>query len=262
MSIVPNHAKLRLQAGGLAIAFNVMQSRTVNVGGMAETCGFDWLFIDTEHNSMDLDTVAQICVAALRTTVTPIVRVPGHERFHAARVLDAGAMGVVVPHVNTPEEARAVVDNCRYPPVGHRSLTGALPQLGFENLPTDEAIRVLNENTLVVVMLETPEAIDNAGAIAAVEGVDALLVGINDLSAEMGLPGQFGHERVEAAFAKVIAAAEKHDKFPGMGGVYDHALMEKYIRMGMRLALGGGDSAFMMAGAKSRSEFLRSIPLT
>src|SRR5690606_1781972 len=99
-----------------------------------------------------------------------------------------GAQGVVVPHVNSVEQARRVVENCKYPPIGHRSLTAPMPQLGFRTMPVAEAIEALNRNTLVVAMLETPQAVDNADAIAAVEGIDALLIGTNDLAAEMGIP--------------------------------------------------------------------------
>ncbi len=259
MSIIENTAKQKLEAGKLAVAFSVVHWRTVNVAGIAKECGFDWLFIDMEHNTMDVDAAVQICLAALPTGVTPIVRVPAHDHFHATRVLDGGAMGVVVPHVDTPEQAEQVVQNCKYPPVGHRSLTAPLPQLGFKGFSVAEAIEILNRNTMVVVMLETPEAIDNAEAIAAVEGVDALLIGSNDLAAEMGIPGQFTHEKVHGAYERMIAAATKHGKFAGMGGIYDHAVMQRYIEMGVRLLLGGGDVAFMMAAARSRREFLSTL---
>ncbi len=259
MSVVENTMRQRLEAGKLAASFSIVHSRTVSIAGIAKECGFDWLFIDMEHNTMDVDAAVQICLAALPIGVTPIVRVPSHDHFHATRVLDGGAMGVVVPHVNDAEEARRVVSNCKYPPIGHRSLTAPLPQLGYRVPPVAEAIEIMNRNTFLIVMLETPQAIDNADAIAAVDGVDALLIGSNDLAAEMGIPGQFAHERVEQAYAATIAACRKHGKFAGMGGIYDHAIMERYIKMGVRLLLGGGDIAFMMAAARQRSAFLRGL---
>jgi 2-keto-3-deoxy-L-rhamnonate aldolase RhmA len=210
---------------------------------------------------MDLDTAAQICVAALPTGVTPIVRVPAHDGSLAARLLDAGAMGVVMPHVASAADAARVVSLSKYPPLGHRSLTGPLPHLGFQTLPAAEAIGILNRNTLVIVMLETPTALDQAEAIAAVPGVDGLMIGTNDLAAEMGIPGQFGNERIEQAYAAVIAACRRHGKFAGMGGIYDHALMEKYIRMGVRFLLGGSDVALMMSAGRARTGFLQGLPL-
>jgi len=256
-----NRTKARLKAGELAIGFGLRQSRTVDIATIAGTCGYDWVFIDTEHNSMDIDSACQIAMAAIATGVTPIVRVPGHEHYHCARVLDNGALGVIVPHVDSVEEAQAVASACRYPPLGHRSMAGAMPGLAFEAVPAREAARRLNEQTLVVVMLESPRAIESADAIAAVEGIDVVLIGTNDLCAEMGIHGDFANARVVAAYEKVIAACARHGKFPGMGGVYDPKLMERYIKMGMRFVLGGADLAFMMAGARERAQVLRSIKL-
>lgn len=259
MTAILNAAKRRLAAGELALGMGLRQARTVDIATIAKTCDFDWVFIDMEHNSMDVDVAAQIAMAALAAGVTPIVRVPGHEHYHATRLLDAGAQGIVVPHVDTPEEAKRVASNCKYPPIGHRSIAGAQPQLGFRATPIGEATRIVNAETLLVVMLETPRAIDNAEAIAAVEGIDVLLVGTNDLCAELGIHGDFGNRKVEECYAKVIAACRKHGKHPGMGGVYDHALFPKYVGMGMRFILSGSDASFLMAGASARAAFLRGL---
>jgi 2-keto-3-deoxy-L-rhamnonate aldolase RhmA len=259
MAVVENTLKLKLEAGGIAASLNLVHWRSVNAAGIAKECGFDWLFIDMEHNSMDLDTAAQICVAALPTGIMPIVRVASHDPFQATRILDGGAMGVVVPHVDTPEQAACIVSSCKYPPIGHRSLSSPLPQLGFEALPVADAITALNRNTMIIVMLESPAAIEAADAIAAVPGVDGLMIGTNDLAAEMGIPGQLGHERIERAYAALIAACRRHGKHAGMGGVYEHALMAKFINMGVRLLLGGGDVALLVISAKVRTAFLRGL---
>src|SRR3712207_4172986 len=99
MSAITNRMKSRLEAGGLAVSLNVRRSRHVDIAPIAAACGFDWLFIDMEHSSIDVDRASEMCVAALGAGITPVVRVPGHEHFHAARLLDAGAQGIVVPHV-------------------------------------------------------------------------------------------------------------------------------------------------------------------
>src|SRR6185503_9473034 len=124
-----------------------------------------------------------------------------------------------------------------------------------------EATRLVNEEMLVTVMLETPKAIANADAIAQVKCVDALLIGTADLCAEMGIHGQLGDSKVEDAYKTVIAACKKHGKYPGMGGVYEPKLMEKYVQMGMRFILSGSDQSFIMAGARARTEFLRKVKL-
>jgi len=261
MDFAPNHTKRRLAAGEVALGMGVRQGRTVDIATIAKTCDFDWLFIDMEHSSMDADLAAQLAMAALGAGITPVVRVPGHEHYHASRLLDNGAQGIVAPHVDTVEEASRIAGACRYPPIGHRSVAGAQPQLGFKSVPVGEATKLVNDLTLVVVMLETPKAIANADAIAQVPGVDVLLIGTNDLCAELGIHGKFTDPRVEEAYRTVIAACRKHGKHPGMGGVYEPKLMEKYIGFGMRFILSGSDLSFMMAGARARTEFLRGVKI-
>ena len=259
MTRVVNHALRQLREGRLAIGLGLRQARTVDIAQIAKTSGFDWLFIDCEHNSMSVDTAAQIAAASLAVGITPIVRVPGYEHHHASRALDNGAHGVVFPHVDTPEQARRLADYCRYPPVGHRSMGGGLQQLGFAPMPLGEAARLANEETLVVVMLESPQAIDNCEAIAAVPGVDALLIGTNDLCFEMGIPGQFDHPQVADAYAKLLAACRKHGKFPGMGGLYSPELLQRYIGMGVRLVLAGSDFSLLMQAAGARASLVRGF---
>ena len=163
------------------------------------------------------------------------------------------------PHVDDAETAAKLVSYCRYPPAGKRSMTGALAQIDFKAYPLDETASGINEGTFVVIMLETPQAIENADAIAAVPGVDALLIGTNDLCFEMGIPGQFTHERVIAAYQKMVAACKAHSKHPGMGGVYAPDQMKIYTDMGVRLILSGSDFAFMMKGAKAQSDAVRGL---
>lgn len=261
MNVFPNHALRQLEAGELALGMGLRQARTVDIAQIAQTCGFDWLFIDMEHNSMSLDTAAQICAGALAVGITPVIRVPGHEAFHATRLLDTGAQGIVVPHVNTAAEARQVVDFCRFPALGHRSIPGGLPQARFESPPLTHLIEAINRETLVVVMIETVEGVDNVEEIAAVEGVDALLVGTTDMAAELGIPGQLGHPKLRAVLDKVYAACARHGKHPGVGGVYDEALMREYVLKGARLILSGSDLAFLMAGARQRASMLRSVAI-
>lgn len=259
MTVVVNHAKRQLRDGRLAIGLGLRQARTVDIAQIAKTAGFDWLFIDCEHSSMSLDTAAQISAASLAVGVTPLVRVPGHEHHHATRALDNGAQGVVVPHIDTPEDARRIADCCRFPPLGHRSMGGALQQIGFAPMPIDDAARIVNEETLVVAMLESPRGIENCEAIAAVPGIDALLIGTNDLCFELGTPGKFDSPRVVDAYMKVVAACRKHGKAPGMGGVTTPDLLERYIGMGVRLVLAGTDFALLMQAASARVNLVRAF---
>jgi 2-keto-3-deoxy-L-rhamnonate aldolase RhmA len=254
---VRNVARERLEEGRLALGVGVRMTRSVEIAKAMAVAGFDWLFLDMEHGVMSLEACAQIATAALDAGIAPIARVPNGEYSIATRALDNGVLGIVVPHVDTAEEAREVVDKLKYPPVGHRSMGGIGPHYGLRAASTGEAAAALNAANLTVVMLETPKAIDNAEAIAAVPGIDVLLIGTNDLSAEMGIPGQFDGDRVVEAYRRVIGACRKHGKHPGMGGAYTEPLLSRYIEMGMRFILGGQDGQFILAGAAQRTAFLR-----
>src|SRR5262245_13962244 len=259
MATIANKVRERLAAGQLALGLGLRQARTVDIGRILAACGYDFAFIDMEHNSMGVDTAAQIAVACHDAGVTPIVRVPGYEHYLATRLLDAGAMGIVFPHVDSAAQARKLVDSCKYPPQGHRSLGGPMPQLGFRPYPRAESTAAVNKEIILVMMLETPAGIDSADAIAAVPGVDVLLIGTNDLTLEMGIAGQYDDPKVVQAYRTVIAACEKHGKYLGMGGIYDHPNMERYIKMGARFVLGGSDVTFLMAGGQARVDFLRGV---
>jgi 4-hydroxy-2-oxoheptanedioate aldolase len=255
---VRNVAREKLEQGQLSLGVGVRITRSVEIAKAMATAGFDWLFLDMEHGVMSLEACAQISVAALDAGIAPIARVPNGQYAIATRALDNGAMGIVMPHVDTAAEAREVVEKLKYPPIGHRSVGGWGPHYQLGKLSTGDAVTALNAANLTVVMLETPTAIANAEEIAAVPGVDVLLIGSNDLCAEMGIPGDFGSDRLADAYGKMIAACHKHNKFPGMAGIYNEAIMPRYIEMGARFILSGQDASFMMAGAQARTGFLRT----
>ncbi|HLI20013.1 MAG TPA: aldolase/citrate lyase family protein [Stellaceae bacterium] len=260
MPDVKNPARERLEAGEVSIGCGLRLARGAEIGRIMKSCGWDWLFIDLEHGSMTLDTACQISVAALDAGIAPIVRIPNGQLDMATRALDGGGWGIVMPHVDTAEEAAEVVAHVKYPPQGHRSVMGALPQFGYRGLGVGEAAKIVNAEMLVTVMIETPLALENAEKIAAVPGVDVLLIGTNDLAMELGIPGQFAHEKIVGAYERVIAACCEHNKWPGMGGCYIDDLLRKYIAMGMRMILGGNDLPFLMAGASERAKVLKTAP--
>jgi 4-hydroxy-2-oxoheptanedioate aldolase len=257
MSTVRNPARERLERGEVSLGLGIRLSRSVDIAKILKTSDYDWLFLDLEHGTMSIDAAAQIATAALDAGIAPLARVPNGEYSIATRLLDNGALGIVVPHVDTAEEAREVVQKLKYPPVGHRSMGGTGPHYGLRSASTGDVAAALNAANLTVVMLETPTAIENADAIAAVPGVDVLLIGTNDLCAEMGIHGDFGNDRVADAYRKMINASKKHGKFPGMAGIYNDPLMQRYIEMGARFILSGSDANFLMASAGQRTGFLR-----
>jgi 4-hydroxy-2-oxoheptanedioate aldolase len=254
--MVTNLARDRLERGELSLGVGIRVVRSVEVAKAMKSAGFDWLFIDLEHGALSIETASQMCLAALDTGISPLVRVPNGEYSLATRLLDNGALGIVVPHVETATEASDIADRLRYPPLGHRGVFSMMPQ--FDYRPTANLTASLNSANLIAVMLESANAIDNAEAIAAVPGIDILLIGTNDLSIEMGVPGELGHAKIVDAYARMIAACQKYAKWPGMGGVYDDELMRRYIGMGARFILSGSDLGFLLDGGSARTTFLRS----
>jgi 2-keto-3-deoxy-L-rhamnonate aldolase RhmA len=262
--LTPNYAKRRLRDGKLAMGIGVNLLRGSAPGLLARANGYDFLFIDMEHAGTSVDDAGRIAIAALGTGVTPLVRCCKDALYEATRVLDNGALGVVIPHVDTPEEARAIVSAYLYPPRGNRSITNALPQysygLSFDNDKSfRNSIAALNDELLVVAMIETPQAVANADAIAAVEGVDVLMIGATDLAATMDLHNQIGHAKVRAAFARVGEACRRHGKSWGMGGVYLDALARDYFAMGARFILAINDHQALMAGSAARAKAIRAL---
>src|SRR5438046_7436023 len=257
-ALLRNAARERLDAGELALGVILRQARTVDIAPIMQAAGYDWLFLDLEHNSMQLDMAVQISVAALGAGIAPVVRVPAGQLWMATRVLDGGALGIVMPHVDTPEQAREVAEALRYPPQGHRSVAGGLPHLGYAKHGLAETCSAINAATFVVVMLETPTAIANADAIAAVRGIDSLLIGTNDLAMELGIPGGFADERIVAAYQSVCDACRAHGKFAGVGGIADEALLRCYIGMGVRLVLPGSGLGFMRRAASETAGGIRA----
>ena len=254
---IKNIAKERLVAGELSIGMGVKAVRGVEIARIMKTAGYDWLFIDLEHGPTSVETAYQISIAALDANIAPIVRVPHGELALATRCLDGGALGIVIPHVDTADEARAMVDAFRYQPLGHRSIAGGYPQFGFAPTPAAQVTIEMNDATLVIAMVETPRAIENADAIAAVPGIDVLLMGTNDLCLEMGIAGKLDDERVVIAVQTVVTACKRHGKWAGLGGVYDKELLKRSIDVGMRFILAGNDLPLLVAAATEQASFVR-----
>lgn len=260
--VVPNYARQRLEAGELVLCMGVRLGRTAEIARIARAAGFDALFVDMEHSAITTETASQICTAALDAQVTPLVRVPGHEHHHSARVLDTGAMGVIVPHIDTVEQARACVEHCKFPPIGDRSVSGLMPQLGYMPLPAAKAAATLNDNTLLTVMLETPAAIRNAEAIAAIDGIDQIMIGTNDLCATMGIHGQLDHADVIAAYETTAKACKQHGKHLAIGGVgirNYRPMLQQVVDMGARFILGGADLFALIAACRADVKAFREL---
>lgn len=257
---VRNGAKARLADGKLSVCMVLRQVQTVEMVRAVKACGFDSLYIDFEHGRISREAATQICAAALDIGVTPLVRVPKLESDVVSFVLDGGAMGIIFPHIDTPEMARAAVSVCKYKPMGTRGFNNAIPQLGYRSWPGVDVSKVLNDQTMVICQVESGECLNNIDEIAAVDGVDILFIGACDLSADLGIEGQLDHPLIEQAYQATINACTKYGKYCGIGGFPARQdLMKKYVEMGGRFVSAGSDQDFMINGAKTRAEFIHAL---
>lgn len=254
-----NPALDRLSRDELSLGVILRQARSAEIARVMRTAGFDWLFFDLEHNSMSIETVGEMCSAALGSGIAPIVRVPERQFSMATRALDGGAQGIVMPHVDTPEQAREVVRQLRYPPLGRRSISSMQVHLDFRSVPVAELVANLEPDTLIAVMLETREAIGNCEAIAAVDGIDVVMVGGNDLSADLGVPGQVAHPDVREAFRRVALACRRHGRHVGLGGVRKEEELKPLFDQGYRFILAANDVAMLVEAGARRSATLRAL---
>lgn len=254
---VTNPVKARMQAGHVALGLNVRLGRSPDIARIAKATGHDFLFIDTQHSIFDLETIAHIAHTALAIGVAPVVRVRGVDDPDVSLLLDNGVTGIVYPDVNTAEEARKAVEVCRFAPRGKRSVAGGYPHFDYRSIPLRESVPALDEACLLVAMIETVEGLENVEAIAAVDGLDVIHLGTNDLLAAMGKAGQFDDPVVVEAQDRVIAAARTHGKFAGCGGNRDVARQVAAIKRGAQFVTTQTDIAFMMAAASAWTEGVR-----
>jgi 2-keto-3-deoxy-L-rhamnonate aldolase RhmA len=255
--------KEKFANGELVLCMNLRLARSIDIAMVAKAGGYDALYVDMQHAPYSIETTSTICAAAIGIGITPLVRVPSHDNGQwMSRVLDGGAQGVIVPDVGTSGQAEAVVKACRFPPLGTRSVMGLGPALGYQAVPLAELNPRLNAETAVIVMLETAEGIDNAKAIAAVDGIDCLLIGSGDLTTDYGIPGQVDHPKLRAAYERVAEACKKYGRVLGVGGIrHNVALQGELVRLGARFVIAGTDTNYFLAGARADTSALRQIPL-
>ncbi len=253
-----NRMQEKLARGEMAFVMATRLARTTEIGMIADACGFDALFVDMEHSAITLDAAAQICTAALPVGATPLVRIADHNFEDATRLLDMGAQGIICPNVSTRDEAIAFADACRFPPVGNRSVGGAGAPQGYRTTPLGEVNAQGNAATTLIPMIETPEGVANADAIAAVPGIDILLIGSNDLCTAMGIPGDLKNPKLRAAFESVAKACAAHKKILGVGGIRgDVAHVAELVKLGARFVITASDIQYLMKAARDEVSALR-----
>jgi 2-keto-3-deoxy-L-rhamnonate aldolase RhmA len=250
----PNKVKRALMKGEVQIGTWINVLRSPQIAQMVATAGFDFMYIDMEHSALSIETVGDLCYAALAAGLVPIVRPSGKDHYLLSRPLDNGAMGLLVPHVDTRAEAEAVIKAVRYPPLGERgmSLTGV--HTGFGKIDGDEAVKSTHAETLILAQIESDRGVGNLDEILSVDGFDGAVIGRADLSTDLGLPGQTNHPEVVRRVEMLIAACKRKGKIPGLL-VQDVASAKEWIAKGIRLVPYANEVSLLVnAGAKAVGE--------
>ena len=258
--ILSNPLKEMMKAGKVALGMNVRLARSGDIARIAKSCGHDFIFIDGQHAIFTLETIAHIAHTALGCGITPLARVKSVDDQDVQVLLDNGVMGIVYPDVNTAAEARRAVARAKFPPLGKRSAAGAYPMFDYRATPAAQTVSALNDSTLVVCMIETPEGVKNVEEIAKVDGVDVIHIGANDLLTAMGKPGAFGDPEGAKVIDRVISVTAANGKIPGMGGDRNITRQIEYIRKGARFLTTNSEIAFILAeGTRVTTELRRAL---
>lgn len=236
----PNPVKTTLAAGGTSLGTMAFEFASPGLAQIAANAGAEFIIFDMEHSGWGIDTIRQLLATSHGAGITPLVRVPAIVPHLLTGPLDAGAHGLMVPMVETPEQARLIVDVTRYPPAGRRGSAFGLAHDGYTGGDIVAKMQAANERLLLIAQIETEAGVDNVDAIAAINGIDVLWIGHFDLSASLGIPGEFDHPRYQNAVTEVLAACERHGKTPGIMAA-DVATAKQHIANGFRAIAYSGD---------------------
>ena len=235
-------------------------ARTSDVARLFARAGFDALVLDLEHHLMPSDSVIEISRAALEHDMLPLIRLPDASPGPIRQALSNGALGVVVPRVETAAMARDVVAASRFPPHGSRPVPPSFPHLLGRPTSQADAVRLLAERTVVVAIIETRTGLANCDSIAAVDGIDVLFVGMSDLSFDMSTCGNKDDPALWRGLQLVCDACQRHGKCPGVGGISAPEHFARARAFGVRYFSAAHDGTLLATAAADRARTLRQLP--
>jgi len=252
-----NRLREALAEGRTAVGHMILEFGTRGIAKISEAAGLDFVLIDMEHSGLDFGAVADLLAWFRGTPVAPIVRVPAAQYHFIARVMDAGAMGVMAPNVTTPDQAREVVSAVRYAPAGQRGLGLGTAHNDYIVPPVPDYLHQANQSNLAICQIESTTGLENLDAIARTAGVDVLFVGHFDLTSSMGIVGEFDNPLFVDALRRVASAAKGAGKAAGtQPGTAEQA--KRAIDMGYSVISMGHDTAVYSSALKNLVDQVRS----
>jgi 2-keto-3-deoxy-L-rhamnonate aldolase RhmA len=252
-----NGVKEKIRAGGVALGMTVRLGHSPDIARIAKATGHDFVFIDTQHSIFDLETIAAIAHTALAIGIEPLVRVRGIFDPDVSLLLDNGVTGIIYPDIAGAADAQRAVATCKFPPIGQRSVVGGYPHFDYRSLPVSQSVQQLNDACLLVCMIESVAGLEHCEEIAAIDGVDVLHVGSNDLLVAIGKPGKFDDPAILAAQDRVIAAARRFGKIAGCGGNRDVERQVAAARSGAQFITTQTDIGFLATAAGAWTQGVR-----
>ena len=214
--MIENRVKKAMKAGQTVIGCQVAEVRSPNICQMYATAGFDFIFVDMEHGGFGMETVCDFITASKGAGIVPVIRIPALEEYFIGRLLDSGACGLIVPHVQTADDVKKVIRYAKYHPVGDRGLAPFRAHTDYAHVDVPEFMRQANENNMIVIMVEDKQAVENIDELISIDGVDVVFIGTTDLSQSLDIPGQVRHPEVLKRIDRVVAACRKKKIAVGM----------------------------------------------
>jgi 2-keto-3-deoxy-L-rhamnonate aldolase RhmA len=253
-----NLTRERLARGETVFGCGLQVYRSPEICRAFAAAGFDYVFIDMEHGSYDLETVQDMIKTALDSGITPIVRVAELLYSLVARLLDAGAQGIILPRVEDPRILEQAVGWMRFPPTGTRGYGVNPTMMSYEARSFPEVIEHLNLNTVSVVQFETVTAMARADELLSVPGANIAMVGPADLSISLGIPGQFDHPLLVSTVDELIAKCVKHNVVPGIQ-TRTTAMAKFWAERGMRFVGASAEHGLLLEKARETVAALQAV---
>ncbi len=235
-----NQVKRKLAAGAVSIGTMVFEFGSTGVGRIMGQAGADFVVYDMEHSGWSIETIRNLMATTRSADIVPLVRVPATQYHLMSRPLDVGAMGLMIPMVESVEQAKLIAQSVKYPPLGRRGSAFGFAHDDYAPGDVNQKMESANQEVLTMAQIETKDGVDNVEAIAAVDGIDVLWIGHFDLSVSLGVPAQFEHPLYMEAVERVLAAANNANKVAGImtGGV---AIGREQLAQGFRMMAYSGD---------------------
>ncbi len=254
-----NPVKEALARGEAVVGTMLGELTSAGACRIVKEAGYDFVIFDTEHHASGIETVARLLRSARDIGLQTYIRAPGFRGQWPARYLDLGADGLIFPHVESGEQARAIVEQVKYAPEGKRGLATGIAHDDYRAEPAAEFVKAANAATLVAVQIETAAGLQAREEIVSVAGVDAVFIGPNDLSLSLGIPGQLDSPEMVSAIEEIFAAADAAGVAPGMH-VFDMQSAMKYLDAGCRFLCFSSEVSLFVQGSGAALAELRGHP--